>query len=203
MFGIGWPEMVIVLVVALIFIGPKKLPDLAKSLGRALAEFKKATNDFRESITMDSTLNEVKDEFKDLGKKVKDPLSKGSAADKKTPDSETSIDNEPASAPGDTTEADKTTDAGSSATTDEKTPGTDIPPESKSKAKTDGGDAAEIEKTKDSGSLAADDGTETASIDVKRDEPVVSVESPETAETSSDSTSPDIATPPEGQTKDA
>ena len=69
MFGIGMPEMILILAVALIIIGPKKLPDLAKSLGRALGEFKKATSDFKESISMDSTLNEVKDEFKDLGEK--------------------------------------------------------------------------------------------------------------------------------------
>ena len=41
MFGIGMPEMILILAVALIVIGPKKLPDLAKSLGRALGEFKK------------------------------------------------------------------------------------------------------------------------------------------------------------------
>ena len=45
MFGIGMPEMILILAIALIVIGPKKLPDLAKSLGRAMREFKKATND--------------------------------------------------------------------------------------------------------------------------------------------------------------
>ena len=39
MFGIGMPEMILILAVALIVIGPKKLPDLAKSLGRAIGEF--------------------------------------------------------------------------------------------------------------------------------------------------------------------
>jgi sec-independent protein translocase protein TatB len=43
MFGIGMPEMFLILAIALIVIGPKKLPDLAKSLGRAFGEFKKAT----------------------------------------------------------------------------------------------------------------------------------------------------------------
>ena len=42
MFGIGVPELLIIMAIALIVIGPKKLPDLAKSLGRALNEFKKA-----------------------------------------------------------------------------------------------------------------------------------------------------------------
>ena len=42
MFGIGFQEMLIILVVVLIFFGPKRLPDLAKSLGKGIAEFKKA-----------------------------------------------------------------------------------------------------------------------------------------------------------------
>jgi len=47
MFGIGMPELILIAVVALIVLGPKKLPDLAKSLGRALREFKKATAELR------------------------------------------------------------------------------------------------------------------------------------------------------------
>ena len=63
MFGIGMPEMILILAVALIVIGPKKLPDLAKSLGRAFGEFKKATNDLKSSLELDSEYHEVTKTF--------------------------------------------------------------------------------------------------------------------------------------------
>ena len=74
MFGIGMPEMLVILAVALIVIGPKKLPDLAKSLGRAMREFKKATSEFKETIQLDSELSEVKETFNDISDGVKDAV---------------------------------------------------------------------------------------------------------------------------------
>ena len=44
MFGMGMPEIILILAVALIVLGPKKLPEIAKSLGRGIAEFKKPTH---------------------------------------------------------------------------------------------------------------------------------------------------------------
>ncbi len=57
MFGMGMPEILIILAVALIVIGPKKLPDIAKALGRAMGEFKRATNDLKSTINLDDPID--------------------------------------------------------------------------------------------------------------------------------------------------
>ena len=74
MFGIGMPELLLILAIALIVIGPKKLPDLAKSLGRAMREFKRATSDLKESMSLDSDLEEVKNTFDDIKGDIKGSL---------------------------------------------------------------------------------------------------------------------------------
>src|SRR5262245_23661406 len=50
MFGIGVPELLVIMVVALIVLGPKRLPEVAKALGKALAEFRRATSDLSEEL---------------------------------------------------------------------------------------------------------------------------------------------------------
>jgi len=61
MFGIGMPQLIIILALALIVIGPQKLPDLARSLGRGLAEFKRASNNFRRSIEEEASAAEERE----------------------------------------------------------------------------------------------------------------------------------------------
>ena len=78
MFGIGMPELILILAIALIVIGPKKLPDVARALGRAMGEFKKATRELKESMEVEEDLRDlknVKTAFDELNHKVKDPLS--------------------------------------------------------------------------------------------------------------------------------
>ena len=84
MFGIGMPEMILILAIALVVIGPKKLPDLAKSLGRAMREFKKATNEFKETMQIDSEMEDVKKAFSGIGDDVKEAVDLKLEPDNKT-----------------------------------------------------------------------------------------------------------------------
>jgi Tat protein translocase TatB subunit len=61
MFGIGFPELILIMVIALIVIGPNKLPDLARALGKGMAEFRKATQDIKDSLDLDGDLQELKE----------------------------------------------------------------------------------------------------------------------------------------------
>ena len=74
MFGIGMPEMLLILAVALIVLGPKKLPDLAKSLGRAVREFKRATTEFKDSMEIDTELKDVKQKFDEVNHNIRETI---------------------------------------------------------------------------------------------------------------------------------
>jgi TatA/E family protein of Tat protein translocase len=77
MFGIGMPELLLILGLALIVLGPKKLPELAKALGKGMAEFRRATD-------------ELKQEFQRMENDVEDSNQIASAQDE--PPSEHSLE---------------------------------------------------------------------------------------------------------------
>jgi sec-independent protein translocase protein TatA len=64
MFGIGIPELVIIIIVALLVVGPSKLPDLARSMGKALGEFRRLADDGKETIEQEMAKEPEKEEEK-------------------------------------------------------------------------------------------------------------------------------------------
>ena len=60
MFGIGPLEFVVILVMALLVLGPKRMPELARTLGRGLGEFRRASSELRQSLALDDLQNELR-----------------------------------------------------------------------------------------------------------------------------------------------
>ena len=60
MFGIGMPELIVIAAIALLVVGPKRLPDLAKSFGKGLSEFRKATEGATETLKESLHMDEIK-----------------------------------------------------------------------------------------------------------------------------------------------
>lgn len=77
MFGVGIPEILIILVIALLVLGPQKLPELAKALGKAMGEFKRATRDLRETLDLDN-LDVTEPSSKEKDKKEEEEKPKDS-----------------------------------------------------------------------------------------------------------------------------
>lgn len=73
MFGIGMSELLIILGLALILIGPKKLPELARLLGKTLGDLRKATDDLKETIAEE--IEPIKEEIPDK-EELKEALEK-------------------------------------------------------------------------------------------------------------------------------
>ncbi len=60
MFGIGFPELLLIMAIALIVLGPKRLPDIARALGRGLAEFKRATEELKQTFAEEARSDTLK-----------------------------------------------------------------------------------------------------------------------------------------------
>ncbi len=85
---IGMQELIIIFVIALIVFGPRKLPQLGKSLGRSIAEFKRASNELRSTLEQEIRVEETR-------KEIMEPIETLGEEAKKAVDDVTAIETEP------------------------------------------------------------------------------------------------------------
>jgi Tat protein translocase TatB subunit len=81
MFGIGMPELLVIAVIALLVVGPKKLPDIAKALGKGLYEFRKVTESTTDTLKETLKTDDLKKDIDDL----KDSMLYGTKEEQGTP----------------------------------------------------------------------------------------------------------------------
>jgi sec-independent protein translocase protein TatA len=82
MFGIGMPELMVILVVALVVLGPKRLPEIARALGKGLAEFRRATSDINEELQKAQRAVEAEARAADIARREADVTRREAAARK-------------------------------------------------------------------------------------------------------------------------
>lgn len=70
MFGFGFEHLIVIMVVILLVVGPNKLPDVARALGRGYAEFKRTMDDLKSTMDQDDTVRGLKEEFRSAQREV-------------------------------------------------------------------------------------------------------------------------------------
>jgi sec-independent protein translocase protein TatB len=98
MFGIGSTELIVILIVALIVIGPAKLPEMAKSLGKALGEFRRVSTDVKRTIEMEAEQAEQKEKTAQAKKELFPETAKAADGPKSAETPAEAAPEEPASA---------------------------------------------------------------------------------------------------------
>ena len=74
MFGIGLPEMILILALALIVVGPDKLPELARSVAKGVLELKKTVSTLKEDLAEENPFDAVKPELEEAADSIKKQL---------------------------------------------------------------------------------------------------------------------------------
>src|SRR5260370_29109733 len=102
---LGFSEMLVIFIVALLVFGPKKLPEMGKSLGKGIREFKKATEELKSSWEdqvkdITTPLNDVKKDIHNMGQDMKSDFYKHLEASTETPQEAPASPTVPSSHPG-------------------------------------------------------------------------------------------------------
>lgn len=86
MFGLGFEHLLVIMVVVLLVVGPNKLPDVARALGRGYAEFRRTMDELRSAMDQDDTVRGLREEFRSAQREVslKRHLMNSLAADEGT-----------------------------------------------------------------------------------------------------------------------
>jgi Tat protein translocase TatB subunit len=70
MFGIGFEHLLVIMIVVLLVVGPDKLPDVARALGRGYAEFKRTMDELKNTMDQDETVRGLREEFRSAQREV-------------------------------------------------------------------------------------------------------------------------------------